>query len=407
MNLHTFKDAVTSKRSALFNDLDEDDNDDNDAIGRLKRDVEGEEDDGAEKFNEAGEVIEPFNLKNEREGGHFDDQMNYVFKKERGEVDAWVADLDEASMEKAIGEAALALKKKNAKQLNDEQSAEFKQRLTPQQLKMELLTILQRGETVNRAMRRLSGKDVQTKSNNPPIKRRVNPDKVSTDTNNDLDSNSKQQLLQLAKQNRVTIDRLTEIADELMSSGMTNIYQITFEAIEASCVMWEYKGLDDLIYGPYSSQQISEWKQGGYLTGENAVLMRRVNNVYGTRNSGSKIKFSNIKSKDSADHPNSKKVKSSHQELLDDFDDDDGDNIYGSSMIKNEDKKEEISDNIQDENWISSDAIDFGVHIFLTSDDYDAEYNVNKIRRNRGKPKNGNIKADAKKPLSSGISSIL
>ena len=36
--------------------------------------------------------------------------MNYVFKKEKGEIDAWVAGMDEFSMEKAIGEAALAMK---------------------------------------------------------------------------------------------------------------------------------------------------------------------------------------------------------------------------------------------------------------------------------------------------------
>lgn len=41
------------------------------------------------QFNEMGEVIEPFNLKDEREAGGFDENMNYVFQKEKGEVDAW------------------------------------------------------------------------------------------------------------------------------------------------------------------------------------------------------------------------------------------------------------------------------------------------------------------------------
>jgi hypothetical protein len=36
-------------------------------------------------------VLEAFNLKDEREGGYFDDNMNYVFKKDHMEVDAWVA----------------------------------------------------------------------------------------------------------------------------------------------------------------------------------------------------------------------------------------------------------------------------------------------------------------------------
>ena len=55
-------------------------------------------------------MLKPFNLKDEREGGHFDSNLNYVWKKETGEVDSWVAGMDEATMERAIGEAAAALK---------------------------------------------------------------------------------------------------------------------------------------------------------------------------------------------------------------------------------------------------------------------------------------------------------
>jgi hypothetical protein len=62
------------------------------------------------KFNDAGEVLEPFNLRDEREGGHFDENMNYVWQKDAGEIDTWLADMDEATMEKSIGEAAAALK---------------------------------------------------------------------------------------------------------------------------------------------------------------------------------------------------------------------------------------------------------------------------------------------------------
>jgi hypothetical protein len=49
-------------------------------------------------------------LRDEREGGRFDASMNYVWLKEAGEVDRWIADLDEAEMEKSIGEAAKSLK---------------------------------------------------------------------------------------------------------------------------------------------------------------------------------------------------------------------------------------------------------------------------------------------------------
>ena len=55
-------------------------------------------------------MLEPFNLREERQGGRFDSNMNYVWQKETEEVDRWVADLDEATMEKSIGEAAKSLK---------------------------------------------------------------------------------------------------------------------------------------------------------------------------------------------------------------------------------------------------------------------------------------------------------
>lgn len=64
MNLHTFKDIFSSKRSSLINEVDIEDDEDHEAR-ELRGVVEGEEeeDEGREKFNEVGEVLEPFNLK--------------------------------------------------------------------------------------------------------------------------------------------------------------------------------------------------------------------------------------------------------------------------------------------------------------------------------------------------------
>jgi hypothetical protein len=93
MNVHTFKDV--GKRDSLAHDFD--DGDDETPAVRMKGNVDGEEE-GDEKFNDIGEVMEPFNLKEERENGFYDEGGNYVFRDERQEVDAWVADLDEATM---------------------------------------------------------------------------------------------------------------------------------------------------------------------------------------------------------------------------------------------------------------------------------------------------------------------
>jgi hypothetical protein len=105
-----------------------------------------------------GMPIEPFNLKNERDGGYFDEDMNYVFKKESGEVDAWIANLDEATVEAAIGEAAAAEKKLARKRALEEQEEELRPKKTTQELKEELLSYMMPTETISATLRRLSGK---------------------------------------------------------------------------------------------------------------------------------------------------------------------------------------------------------------------------------------------------------
>lgn len=85
--------------------------------------------------------------------------MNYVFKQEKGEVDAWVAGLSEDAIEAAIGEAALAEKKRKAKLELEEKVLEMKPRMTIPQLKEELLEYMEPGESISRTLRRLSGKE--------------------------------------------------------------------------------------------------------------------------------------------------------------------------------------------------------------------------------------------------------
>jgi CD2 antigen cytoplasmic tail-binding protein 2 len=165
MNVHNFKSMVSSARGSLANELEEDmdGDEEEDRVGALTEEVDGEEDEGEQQFNEAGDAIEAFNLRNERDGGTFDDNMNYTFKKERGEVDAWVAEMDEVAMEQAIGEAQRAVKRK-ALEREQEELREAKKVFKPSlQLKKELLLLMQPKEKVSGTMRRLSpnqGKNV-------------------------------------------------------------------------------------------------------------------------------------------------------------------------------------------------------------------------------------------------------
>lgn len=50
MNIHTFKDAATSRRQALADEVEDDDDDDREGMD-LKRSVEGEEEEGYDRVS--------------------------------------------------------------------------------------------------------------------------------------------------------------------------------------------------------------------------------------------------------------------------------------------------------------------------------------------------------------------
>lgn len=389
MNLHTFKDVVTSKRSSLANDIDEDE--DEVDVAALADDIDGEEDDGHEKFNEIGEVIEPFNLKNEREQGHFDTNMNFVWRKERAEPDAWLANMDEAAMEKSIGEAAAALKMKRQK----EEDSVGPENRSDKSLKIELLGLLRSGETVISAMHRLSGKKSRT-AGKSAVKKRL-PIKASAtsadpQTSEQLTSNSSQGSSP-AIPDKVSINRLTELADQLISSGLTGLYDMKYESIESSMYMWEYKGQDGCVHGPYTCKQISDWRKGGYFTGANAVLMRRVSDAPEPENVTSRtshemnadVKSTNevrktLRPDGQVQEPSSKRRKvadeASNQDLLDDLenDEDGDDNDDNDIEVFRHVKGQSLGGGSRQEQlvkygpWFLSDDIDFGDYVDLPDD---------------------------------------
>merc|ERR1711991_264969 len=108
----------------------------------MKDEIEGEENDTGERFNEVGERIEPFNLRAERANdGFFDANGNFVWKRGDAEPDAWLASMDEAAEEAAVGEA-LARSKQMEESDGEDDSRE------PSELLAELIQLLEPGETV-------------------------------------------------------------------------------------------------------------------------------------------------------------------------------------------------------------------------------------------------------------------
>ncbi|KAM3598985.1 uncharacterized protein V6R79_025193 [Siganus canaliculatus] len=325
--------------------LDSDEEDEGDDTGSSKYDilasddVEGQE--GATIDCDEGVPITPFNLDEEMQEGHFDSEGNYFIKKEEQIRDNWLDNIDWVRIrEQPFKRKKKGLAAKRARRPGDEDEAEEeKQREeqqadqeneeedeeeeeaepaedplashTQQQLTEAVIELLQPGETVAAALRRLGGLRGRKKN-------KMRQENESTEE---------------AKRDTEKLERLTALADRLVGSGMFEIYQQTYEklgfliksmtskqpAVKQNTtgddddddddgdeldmfgekfdeshrgksgnkqeedgtrvsdeVLWEYKWENEEgseIYGPFTSQQMQDWVDEGYFS--SGVYCRR------------------------------------------------------------------------------------------------------------------------------------
>lgn len=151
-----------------------------------------------ETFIEEGVSIEPFNLDKEREDGYFDENGNYVEYLNRNELkDAWLDSVD--VHEKYTGKSSISMSTDDKPHdLTTEELAEINRRIAD---------VLEPGETVLRALRRLKG---------------------STDKKQKMSAETKQ-----------LFDKLTEHAMKLMENGDYNVYDEKQEHFEREAEGYE------------------------------------------------------------------------------------------------------------------------------------------------------------------------
>ena len=249
------------------------------------------------------------------------------------------------------------------------------------ELKVLLLQIMRPGENVVQTMRRLSGKMPSAGKTKKRTPRSQNGEAVTA-----LATETPDQKLA----NKVALERFSDITDELLSTGLSGVYDMTYEAIENSAVQWEYRGLDGVIHGPFAPETIAGWKAQGYFTGSSAVMMRKVgvvgkewgpdastsNSSTGASSSSAtaaesvigKVRF-NL-DPDKSSEPAAKKAKtsiekadgSSAQDLMNDLEDDDDEveeSVKGTPVpVAVPVPVPDIMDQQRGE-WISSDDVDF------------------------------------------------
>lgn len=164
---------------------------------------------------------------------------------------------------------------------------------------------------------------------------------------------------QSKKTNRIVLDTITELSDELLSKGLTGIYSMTYESLQNSTWLWEYKGLDGVVYGPFTASQLSNWKTQGYFAGTTAVLVRPVGE--NAMMDGDNDTTAHQSSSGRSNH--SKSVVSSGSI----YDDDmlDASASVGNNMVGNDSSY--VASKGYD--WTSSDEVDFGEYVNLDNDD--------------------------------------
>lgn len=136
-----------------------------------------------ETFVEEGVPVEPFNLEKEREEGYFDENGNYVEYVNQNEIkDAWLDSVDVC--EKYVGKSSIPTSNdEKPRDLSTEELAVMNRRIAD---------VLEPGETVLRALRRLKG---------------------STDKRKKMSAETKH-----------LFDQLTEDAMKFMENGDYNVY---------------------------------------------------------------------------------------------------------------------------------------------------------------------------------------
>ncbi|CAA3028630.1 Hypothetical predicted protein [Olea europaea subsp. europaea] len=173
----------------------------------------------SETLVEEGVQIDPFNLDKEREEGYFDANGNYVEYVNENEIkDAWLDSVD--VYEKYNGKSYIPTS-------NDEESRD----LTSEELakiKRRIANVLEPGEMVLQALRRLKGT-----------------------------SGSKKQ--KMSAETKLLFDKLTEDAMKLMESGDYNVYDERQEIFQC-----EAEGYEKLAQARMQSTSMSSGQENSY-----------------------------------------------------------------------------------------------------------------------------------------------
>ena len=262
--------------------------DDSDAEEDTKQPVKNmDEVKGEEKFDmnfslaADGVEIEPFNLKEEREGGggYFDATGNYVFRRGGAgageEEDAWLDGLEDG---KAGGKAKYGDDEEGEGDKDKEEEEGPREMTDAAKAAMysAIATLLAPKETVPRGLRRL-GALKPKRAAKGAAKAAVSPEAQAAASAFNQITEAADALLNAGEPDVYGMTReeaSTKAQDCTTASAASNMFAVSAAGGEAG-QMWEYRDPQGAMQGPFTSVQMFQWRSQGFFAGEQAVDVRK------------------------------------------------------------------------------------------------------------------------------------
>lgn len=183
-------------------------------------DIDGQE---ATTMRQDGEqVITPFNLEDENEEGHFDENGNFIFDKKTGEEirDSWLDSIDMQKLPTAVPKETVS----------KESTPDPLSKLSPTEILTQIVAILKPSESVTKALKRLGGTQLSASQR--------------------LKLKKKGQLATNSQADKELLEKLTSLSDWLLHQGRDTIYQDTYEKLNH-----EIKQASEDIFGDMDEEK--------------------------------------------------------------------------------------------------------------------------------------------------------
>lgn len=302
---------------------------------------------------EQGECpIEPFNLKSEREDGmgYFDGDT-YVFRRNKGEEeeDAWLDNLNEEEEKERQIHTIPTKPKSESSKLDGRNDA-----LTKEEAYEQLFPLLAPKETVLQALSRYGS--IVTREKKQKIKDSAsfhalnkitelcNTCMMRFDDGSNVYDYTREKMEQFLQESdyqeslkRKRNQRLDDVDNGDNDASLAKRPNTSISPSKTKDeVQWEYRGNEDnLIHGPYSTQQMIQWISAGYFVGKMSVDVR----IVSSKDADTGIPSSS----------NEKTKEETVNDLLDDLEDSDTE----------DDTKKKTNNSQASQDWLRSDEVNF------------------------------------------------